>query len=127
MGMFQSTGFSARHALGAMDPIPFAGIMPAMRNRLKELRKASGLTQEQLGALSGLDQATVSKYERGGGNPTLETLELLARALSVEVGDLFPASASTEDARLIAGLASDLSEADRATLLSLAKRLHGAG
>lgn len=45
------------------------------------LRKAAGLTQEQLAERSGLSQQYISDLERGKRNPTVVTLYELAEAL----------------------------------------------
>lgn len=49
------------------------------------LRKRRGLTQRQLAAKSGIQQAEISRIEGGRANPTLETISLLARTLGAEV------------------------------------------
>lgn len=48
------------------------------------MRKARGITQEQLSATSRLDQGWISKLERGTGNWTADTLQVLAAALGCE-------------------------------------------
>jgi len=50
-----------------------------------DLRKARGLTQRQLAAKSGIQQAEISRIEAGDSNPTLSTIAILARALGAEV------------------------------------------
>jgi transcriptional regulator with XRE-family HTH domain len=56
---------------------------------IRRIRKERGLTQRGLAAASGVDQATISMAESGKRRPHLETLERLADALGVEVGDFF--------------------------------------
>jgi putative transcriptional regulator len=57
--------------------------------RLKELRDAKGLTQDQLAELSGVDQGNISKIERGQTKGVdFLTLEKLADALEVDAGYL---------------------------------------
>ncbi len=51
---------------------------------LTRLREAQGLTQEQLGAKSGIPQETLSRLERGR-IPALPTLRRLAKALNATV------------------------------------------
>jgi ribosome-binding protein aMBF1 (putative translation factor) len=51
--------------------------------RLLQQRLAGGLTQKELAAASGVDQADISRIERGESNPTTETLDALARPLGV--------------------------------------------
>jgi len=55
---------------------------------LRVLRHRSGLTQEQLADLAGLDRNYVGKLEREDSSPTLTTLEALAVALQIEVESL---------------------------------------
>jgi transcriptional regulator with XRE-family HTH domain len=55
---------------------------------LRELRKERGLTLEAVGFLGGLDQATVSRIERGEVQPTPETIVRLARALGISIARL---------------------------------------
>ena len=57
---------------------------------VRRIRKERGLTQRGLAGLSGVDQATISMAESGKRRPHLETLDSLADALGVEVGDFFP-------------------------------------
>lgn len=54
-------------------------------NRIRELRKAKGLTMKALGAKFGLAESTVSLYERGLHEPDLETLRNLSAFFSVTV------------------------------------------
>ena len=48
---------------------------------LQAARAQLGISQKQLAALSGIDQSDISKIERGVANPSLSTLERLAKAL----------------------------------------------
>ncbi len=54
-------------------------------NRLREARKAKGLTQEALGLAIGIEEATartrISQYESGRHTPPLSTIERLGQAL----------------------------------------------
>jgi len=56
--------------------------------RLKQLRRARRLTQEQLAERAGLSYKFVGEIERGRGNPTLTTLAALSGALGVALSDL---------------------------------------
>src|SRR6266511_2987034 len=49
--------------------------------RLFERRRELGYTQAKLAALSGINQADISKIERAEANPTLDTLSALTTAL----------------------------------------------
>jgi transcriptional regulator with XRE-family HTH domain len=58
--------------------------------RIRELRTEKGLTQVRLAVAADMNPATLNRIEQGKANPNLKTLERLADALGVEVGDLFP-------------------------------------
>lgn len=63
--------------------------------RLRELRKAAGLTQTQVAEKVGVTQGTVAEWENGGCYPSVTKLPELARAFNCTVGDLYEADAST--------------------------------
>ena len=52
------------------------------------LRRARGLTQEQVEARSGFSQHYLSGLERGRRNPTIVTIYELAKALDVDYREL---------------------------------------
>lgn len=56
--------------------------------RLMELRKQHGLTQEQLGAVAGVSRQTVSKWELGETTPELEKLHLLCDYFRISMDEL---------------------------------------
>ena len=56
--------------------------------RVKQLRQARRLTQEQLAERAGLSYKFIGEVERGRGNPTLTTLAALSDALGVVLVDL---------------------------------------
>jgi len=56
---------------------------------VQRYRKAAGLTQEQLGELTGLDRGYISGVERGVRNPAIANIEKLAKALRVKTAQLF--------------------------------------
>jgi len=57
-------------------------------NRIRELRKAAGLTQAELGGKVGLHQTQVGNLENGGRNLTFEWARRIAKALGVRLADL---------------------------------------
>ena len=57
--------------------------------RIKELREAAGITQEELAKYAGCTRTTVSMLENNAGNTTTKTLSGIANALHVEIKDLF--------------------------------------
>jgi transcriptional regulator with XRE-family HTH domain len=54
--------------------------------RLRELREAAGLTQQQLARSAGLDSRNLSRLENGERVPTWPTVRALAAALGVGCG-----------------------------------------
>lgn len=50
-------------------------------NRIRELRKKKGLTQEKLGELLNVTKVSISCYENETRSPDIETFELLINAL----------------------------------------------
>ena len=56
--------------------------------RLKKLRKARNMTQEELAKRADLSRTYVARLETGRQDPSLSTLERLAKALRVSVADL---------------------------------------
>ena len=56
--------------------------------KLQELRKNRGLTQEELAELLFVSRAAVSKWESGRGYPNIESLKELAKFFSVTVDEL---------------------------------------
>jgi XRE family transcriptional regulator, regulator of sulfur utilization len=65
-----------------------APIEPIAQN-LKRLRLDRGLTLSALSRKAELGKATIFNIERGQGNPAIDTLWALARALEVPIGALF--------------------------------------
>jgi transcriptional regulator with XRE-family HTH domain len=53
--------------------------------QLKARREALQVTQVMLAELSGVSLRALKQFESGKGNPTLETLSKLAKALGMEV------------------------------------------
>lgn len=54
---------------------------PEAAHAVASARAAANLSQKQLADLSGIDQSDISKIERGVANPSVMTLERLAKAL----------------------------------------------
>lgn len=57
--------------------------------RLKELRLKSGLSQESLANIAGLDRTYIPSIEKGNRNISIEVVEKLAIALNVNIKDFF--------------------------------------
>lgn len=65
-----------------------------MINRIRELRKAKGITMKQLGIAVGVAESTISQYELGRRQPDQETLIKLSNYLGVTVGYIIGAEKS---------------------------------
>lgn len=59
-----------------------------MVNKLREIRKARGMTQIQLANHTGINRVTIARYETDKIWPTLRNAEKLADALGVTLNEL---------------------------------------
>ncbi len=57
----------------------------ALASELMQLRKQMGVTQKELASVSGVNQAEISRIERGEINPTVLTLARLLRPLGARL------------------------------------------
>jgi transcriptional regulator with XRE-family HTH domain len=57
-------------------------------NRVRQLRKERGLSQERLAQLAGLDRSYMGGVERGDHNVSLQNIEKIARAIDVPLSRL---------------------------------------
>ena len=55
---------------------------------LRALRKGKGLSQADLGEQASLNDKYLGELERGDGNPSLEVLQRLAKALEIDLTTL---------------------------------------
>ncbi len=65
--------------------------------RVKELRIATGMSQEAFADRCGFARSYMSRIERGGSNASLDAIEVLANALSVEPWQLLVSDSSKDD------------------------------
>lgn len=63
-------------------------IKKLLGNRIKELRKAQGISQQQLAEAANIDQRSLSHIECGDTFPSRALMEI-ANALNIELKDLF--------------------------------------
>ena len=64
---------------------------------LAAARERAGMTQEELARRSGVSQDNISLFERGGGNPTVRTLERLARGMGTRLQISFKEDGLTDE------------------------------
>lgn len=62
--------------------------MVTLAANLRKYRTKAGISQKQLADSVGTSYPRISEIENGKGNPTLETLEKLAKALNIRAVDL---------------------------------------
>lgn len=60
-----------------------------MENHIRELRKAKGISQDELARLCGVSRQTINAIENNKYDPTLKLAFELAHTLAVTVDDLF--------------------------------------
>ena len=60
-----------------------------VKNRLEELRKARGITQEELAALLEVSRQTISSLEKGRYNPSILLAFKIARYFGQSIEDIF--------------------------------------
>ena len=65
-----------------------ASILNTLPSRLKDARKAKGLSLDAISKLSGVSRSMVSQIERGESSPTIATLWNLTKALNVDFAGL---------------------------------------
>ncbi|QTE21089.1 helix-turn-helix domain-containing protein [Polaribacter cellanae] len=81
---------------------------------IKRIRKEKGLTQKDVAEGCGMLVPTYSRLERGGSNPSLASMVRIAKALAVDVVELFQSSEIKDRSvaeKLV--LVNDLSEYNR--------------
>jgi DNA-binding XRE family transcriptional regulator len=67
-----------------LDPI-----VVLVGGRIRQIRKAQKISQQELGERADLNYKYIGGVERGERNPSIQSLVKIARGLKVEVGDLF--------------------------------------
>lgn len=61
--------------------------------KLQELRKQKGLTQEELSELLYVSRTAISKWESGRGYPNIDSLKAIAQFFSVSLDNLLSGDA----------------------------------
>ena len=90
--------------------------------RIKELRKNSGLSQEELAEQVEISSKYLSRVEMGQHFPSIDTLVKLADVLNVELKDFFEFTHETPNPRELKGILNSLlKEADKDKLRLLVK------
>jgi transcriptional regulator with XRE-family HTH domain len=82
----------ARSGFGERFPARNSAGAKILASNVRRIRKERGWTQDRLAAEINVEQAAISLIENGRANPTLLTIESIAKVLSVGLGDLFQSS-----------------------------------
>ena len=96
-----------------MRPIPMTPSRTPLKlgARLRAVRTESGFTLDQLATATGLTKGFISRIERDGSSPSVETLVALCEAMSIPVGWLFESPdvslVRREDASTIISISGD--------------------
>ena len=64
-------------------------ILISFGDRVRELRKEKGLSQEELSFKTGLHRTYIGMIERAEKNITLTNIEKIAKALDIDIKNLF--------------------------------------
>lgn len=89
--------------------------------KLQELRKTKGLTQEELAKALYVSRTAISKWESGRGYPSIDSLKQIANYFSVTIDELLSGEklislAENENKSNIQGSCSPVSRNDKSTL-----------
>lgn len=102
-----------------------------MKDRIKEVRKKSGLNQTDFGNKLGLAQTTIAGYENGSRTVPASAILSICREFNVSetwlrtgLGDMFTAKSRSEEmAQLVQNLLSDRPDSFRSALIATLLRL----
>jgi transcriptional regulator with XRE-family HTH domain len=98
-----------------------------MALRIRQLRKAQGLTQDQLAGRSGLSRSQLSEIETEAKPANTRRLTALAKALGVDVSELFDGGDREAYRYELEAIMADLPEEDREALLRIARAMQRKG
>ena len=71
-------------------------------NIVRNLRRQTGVTQQELAEMGGTSQSTITAYETGAKSPTIRTVENLARSQNLEMLVTYMPKMTREDKRSLA-------------------------
>ncbi|MFD9124681.1 helix-turn-helix domain-containing protein [Kitasatospora sp. NPDC059571] len=74
---------------------PVSSTAAAVGSKIRLRRQQRGMSAAELARRAGLSKGTLSQLEAGNGNPTIDTLDAIAVALSIPLADLLARDADT--------------------------------
>ncbi|MFH1096481.1 MAG: helix-turn-helix transcriptional regulator [Candidatus Desantisbacteria bacterium] len=102
------------------------GLRIKIGNRIRELRKAQGLTQENLGEKAELHNTYIGGIERGERNLSLDSIEKIATGLNIEIKELFtfsPTTIPSQHETIISEIIELIKKGDTKTIEIISKAL----
>lgn len=78
------------HTKSVVTPENISGFLWGMKNRVKEIRKSLGLTQEEFGRILGITYIQVGRLERGERQLREQTMQKYASKLNEAGYQIFP-------------------------------------
>jgi transcriptional regulator with XRE-family HTH domain len=103
-----------------------ADVKRLIGDRIRQLRKKKGFSQEKLGYESELHCTHIGSIERGQKNWSIDTLIKVAKGLNVEVADLFNFPLPPADAgKMKKSLIEDINTSSPETIKILSDLLSG--
>ena len=92
----------------ASTSAPAVDALPGFGARLRRLRRACGVKQDHVARLAGVDQATVSRWERGAVRPDRARAEAVLRTLRPARADDAALRRLVESSSLVVHLVTDV-------------------
>ena len=110
-------------------------MMHSIGNRLRILREAKGMTQDDLAEAAGMNRVTIAKYETGRIEPKTKSLSRLAAALGVTtdylIGQVEPENEQeqiiaprTIEARIVSFGMDSLPKEEREKILAILQTMY---
>lgn len=69
--------------------MPNSSLRHRFGHRVRELRLATGMNQEEFADRCGFARTYMSRIETGGANPSLDAIQTLADGLKIDLASLF--------------------------------------
>jgi transcriptional regulator with XRE-family HTH domain len=80
--------FPLSSLISYVEVIKMSGLRIMIGERIRSVRKAKGLTQQNIADLSDLDDAYIGSVERGERNFSIDILEKILKALQIQPMDV---------------------------------------